>query len=269
MRKKIKNILLYVYYQYLINTDYLIKKQRKNPLSIPIIIISFNQLFYLKPLVDFLLNRGFENIIIVDNKSTYPPLLNYFDEIKRRVTIEYMDDNYGHKVFFENKNLQKKYGKGYYVITDADILPNEYLPVNFMESLIKLLDKYFFKINKIGFALDLKTIPDSYPLKEKVIKWESQFWETPIEENLYLNWIDTTFALYKPQYPSVFGSMSPYLNGIRVAGNFTAKHGGWYINPNNLTEENIFYLKTVSSSSSWRINEKGEHLSDEYNKFIN
>ncbi|QTV04558.1 glycosyltransferase family 2 protein [Faecalibacter bovis] len=213
------------------------------------------------------MTRGFQNIIIIDNKSSYAPLLNYYKDIESKVIVEYMEENAGHLVFFENKILHNKYGKGYFVVTDADIVPNNNLPLNFMSIMINHLDKYFKRINKIGFALRIDDLPKEYILKDKVIKWEKRFWENHIEDNLYLNWIDTTFALYKPNYPSLFKNIS-YLNGIRIGGDFTSKHGGWYIDNMNLTEEQQYYYDTVNSSSSWRLNKQGQHDSDEYDKFI-
>lgn len=266
-RDRLNRVVEKIKYKLLIRLNLTIRKQRKNPLKIPVIIINFNQLFYLKQLVDFLIIRGFTNIVIIDNKSTYPPLLNYYKDIEDKVMIEYMEDNYGHNVFFENIELQKKYGKGYYILTDADIVPNKDLPKDFMVTLIHYLDKYFKRVTKVGFALRIDDIPDSFPLKEKVLKWEQRFWENPIEDDLYLNWLDTTFSLYKPSYPSRFNNIKK-LEAIRVGGCFTALHGGWYLDPNNFSDEQLYYIKTVNSSSSWRINEKGEHLSSEYNKFI-
>lgn len=267
MYNRIINHIYFIYYLLLIKTNKLLINQRNNPLSIPIIIINFNQLFYLKQLINFLINRGFENIVIIDNKSTYPPLLEYYKTMKSKVKIEYMIDNYGHKVFFENKDLHKRYGRGYYVLTDADIVPNNNLPIDFMYKLLEYLDKYFKRVTKVGFALEINDLPSSYLLKEKVIKWEKRFWNNPIEENLYLNWIDTTFALYKPNYPIFFKNIN-YLDGIRVGGNFISKHGGWYIDNQNLSKEQKYYFDTVNSSSSWRISKEGEHVSTEYDKFL-
>lgn len=245
-------------YQYLIRYDKHIKAQRNNPLSIPVIIINFNQLYYLKQLIAFLQERRFENIIIIDNKSDYPPLLEYYKSIDKNITIEHMSDNFGHKVFFDHTHLQQKYGKGYFVLTDPDIVPNGKLPSDFMSEMIAYMDKYYNTITKVGFALDIETIPDYFPLKAKVVKWEKQFWEKKLEENVYSAYVDTTFALYKPYYPMQFNNL-PFLEGIRIGGNYTALHGGWYMDPQNYTEEYLHYIKSVDKSSSWKLNTKGEH----------
>jgi len=263
MQVKIKNLIHFCFYKYLIKTNKLLKEQRKNPLSIPIIIISFNQLFYLKQLINFLLERKFENIIIIDNSSTYPPLLKYFEEIKENVTIEFMSSNNGQNVFFNDKELMNKYGKGYYVLTDADIVPNNSLPENFMAILLNYLDKYFNKINKVGFALNIDDIPDHFPQKDKVINWEEKFWKDLFEPNAYNAHLDTTFALYKPSYPSRFYNVEFY-KAIRLAENFTSKHGGWYKDIHNLSDEDKYYMNSAKNFSSWNISNDGDLKSNGY-----
>lgn len=228
----------------------IVRNQMKQPKQIPIIIINFNQIFHLKQLVSFFLKRNFNNIIIIDNKSTYPPLLKYYEEISNQVVIEFMKENYGHAVFFKNKDLQKKYGKGFYVITDADVIPNENLAEDFLKQMILHLEKHWRQITKVGFALRIDDIPNENNLKEKILKWEAKFWKTKYSDDVYIASLDTTFALYKPGYPQRYDQIS-YLSAHRLADNFTAKHGGWYLDQNNLTEEQKFYIETVSVSSSW------------------
>ena len=72
----------------------------------------------------------------------------------------------------------------------------------FVLDLIKTMEKYHFNICKVGFALRIDDLPQHYPLKEKVIKWEKQFWTKKVNktDNIYYAEIDTTFALYKPFY---------------------------------------------------------------------
>lgn len=257
MLKKIKNLLLYLSYTLSLHFNPLLKKQRKDPMSIPVLIINYNQLYFLKKQVEFYIKRGFQNIVIIDNQSTYPPLLEYYKELEKSVSVEFMNHNYGHKVFFESDNLQKKYGKGYYIITDADVVPNSNLPEDFMLQLIRYLDKYFRACIKVGFALRLDDIPDYYPLKQNVITWEHQFWKFEIDNNVFKADIDTTFALYKPGYPKKFNNLK-FTKGFRIGGNFTAKHGGWYLDKDNLSDENKYYFKHCNHSSSWKFTEKGE-----------
>jgi GT2 family glycosyltransferase len=228
-----------------------------NPKKIPIIIISFNQLHYLRKLIDFLLKYKYTNIVIIDNNSTYEPLLDYFDTIKSSVTIHRLSENYGHLVFWQNKELFDRYSKGYYVVTDADIVPHEDCPGNFVQHFRRILDKNP-DITKVGFSLKMDDIPIENLHREKILKWESNFYNNK-KAGYYVSQIDTTFALYRPNYKSQ--NIVEFLNAIRVDTPYIARHGGWYVNFDNLTNEQRFYISTANESSSW--------LSDEMGRLIN
>lgn len=238
-----------------------VRIQKKDPLLIPIIIINYNRLSDLKILVNFLKGRNHKNIVIVDNNSTYSPLLEYYDTIKDEVTLEMMPENYGHLVFWKNQQLCKKYSRGYHIITDSDIIPNDNLPSNYLNKLIDVLDKHK-QVSKVGFALRIDDIPDYYALKQTVLDWEMQFWENKIADDMYENSIDTTFALYPPYYK--YKRLEFFYRGIRIAGDFTAQHRGWYIDPQNLSEEELFYFKSANNSSSWKLNDEGEFAGDSH-----
>lgn len=241
------------------NPNLLIENQIKHPNTIPIIIINFNQLYYLKKLITFLKERNTQNIVIIDNKSTYLPLLHYYDQIKNDGDIEIIiqNKNLGHLAFWKNRTLFNQYAQGFFVITDADIVPNNQLQENYLKPMLDLLFKYNHK-TKIGFALDIENLPDHYSQKEKVINWERKFWDKEIETNVYDADIDTTFALYWPKTDRLTKYVyESFFNGIRLGGDYTAQHGGWYLNHKELTDEEAYYLKTANNSNSWKIDHKG------------
>lgn len=237
-----------------------VKEQNINFKLIPILIISFNQLEYLKKLIDFLKKSDYTNIVIIDNNSTYFPLLSYYDEINDSVNIIRMKTNQGHRVFWKNKDLYEKYGKGYYVISDSDIEPLKNCPKDFLLYFKKILDKNK-NIVKVGFSLKINDIPDSNIHKIKILNWEKQFWAKKDKNGNYISAIDTTFALYRPinQFRLNF-----FYKAIRTKSPYIAKHGGWYIDHENLSEEQEFYMNTANESSSWRVSEDGELIKKSY-----
>ena len=61
--------------------------------------------------------------------------------------------------------------------------------------------------------------------------------------------------------------MNPSSNfylALRIGGSYTAKHGGWYLDYDKLTDEQKFYLSLANSSSSWIINDTGEITDKKY-----
>jgi hypothetical protein len=264
LKKKKKFLFFYIdltqYFNKLIALKYpnkLIKSQLKDTSTIPIIIINFNQLFYLKQLISFLEQKKTKNIIIIDNNSSYPPLLDYYNEINNRVTIHRLNENLGHLVLWKKRELFKKYTKGFFVLTDADIVPNSNLKEDYLNGLLKMLLKHKTK-SKVGLALKIDDIPNAFILKENVINWETKFWISEIEKNVFDAEIDTTFALYWPKTDRLINYLYPsFFNALRIGGEYIATHGGWYIDHNNLTEEQKFYFKTANNSNSWKIDNEG------------
>lgn len=231
-----------------------VREQNKDFKKIPILIINFNQLYYLKKLINSLVNNGYKNIVVIDNNSTYPPLLEYYDRVNAYVEILLRKTNDGHRVFWKNKDLYNKYGKGYYVVTDADIELTANCPDDFILHFKKILDNNK-QLVKVGFSLKIDDIPDSNKHKSKILNWEKQFWQNEDADGNYRTIIDTTFALYRPTNQFY---INYFYDAIRTKVPYIAKHGGWYIDHKNLTEEQEFYMKTASESSSWKVGENSE-----------
>lgn len=264
MFKILSKIRLRAYILYSVLFNDTIKAQVKNPFSIPIIIINYNQLESLKNLIESLIKRGFYNIVILDNHSPYPPLLDYYKTIQEnpKVTLHLLNDNLGHTVFWLRKDILNLYSKGYYVVTDPDLLIEDSVPNDFMKIFIHLINKHI-EVKKVGFSLRIDDIPDYYPNKEKVIKWEEQFWKEQQNDGHFISRIDTTFALYRPGF--IYDS-NGFESAIRTKPPYIVKHLGWYIDYKNLSEEQKFYINNANSSSSWLVDGEGNLTSERANK---
>lgn len=223
---------------------YLFGKPIKNYHDVPIYINNFNHLSYLKDLINSLEKRGYTNIHIIDNNSTYPPLLEFYKNCPYDVIR--LKENVGYLSIWET-GLYKHIWDSYYVYTDSDIVLGEDCPEDFMKYFIEILDKYKF-CHKIGFALSISDLPECFEKKDEVIKHESQFWQKEIEPGLYDAQIDTTFALYRPFCK---GPASSYKFVIRVGGKYSCKHQPWYVDVNNPTQEETYYLASIKTSTHW------------------
>jgi hypothetical protein len=138
-------------------------------------------------------------------------------------------------------------------LTDADINPITECPTDFLNYFKTILDRDN-KITKVGFSLKIDDIPDTNLYKDRILKWESQFSNNQRKDGNFAAQIDTTFALYRPKYQY---NEKDFYNACRTKMPFVARHGGWYIDNENLTEEQKFFFASCSDSSSWRINEDG------------
>ena len=211
--------------------------------NIPIIIISYNRFTYLKQLVDLLLNSGEKNIVIIDNNSTYDKLIKYLDEVESDcVKVYKLKQNFGHVVLWKSGLFNEITNNNYYIYTDPDIYPLFDFNHNWKQDWIDILLKY--NLSKVGCSISIDDIPEHFKLKDEVISHERQFWSKSYENDVYNADIDTTFALYKPNCQYVYGPSARL-------GKYRIKHLPWYIDYQNISEEDSLYLKLSTSSTHW------------------
>jgi len=211
---------------------------------VDIFIISYNQLTYVKSMVEQLQNFVPSKYIhILDNNSTYPPMIEYLKSVDNIIQVHRFDRNHGHNVISMIPSITNSQ---LYIISDPDLILNKNLPSNFISDLISISKKY--NSGKVGFALDNKNnIRTDVTYGGKTPEeWESQFWTTPINDPLYeLYWasIDTTFCLINKNFNGI---------DIRVAGNFTCVHRPWLLNwKDEIPPEELYFYKQNNLSSCW------------------
>jgi hypothetical protein len=212
--------------------------------SIPIFINSRDQLTSLSQLVTWLLAANYNRIYIIDNESTYPPLLEYFSQQRRSVRVISLGTNYGHTALWDSGLLQSLRIRTPFVYTDPDIVPVEACPPHVIEYFWNLLMAFPHK-TKAGFGLCISDLPFHYRWKAAVLLWESEYWKKPLLKEVFDAPIDTTFALYR--------AGSGYdLSGMRTGFPYLARHVPWYANSKSPTAEQCYYKKRAKSEiSTW------------------
>lgn len=244
MRDLIKPIYYWFNFRYYYMLEIIFPTKIKNPKNIPIIINNFNRLTCLKRLIDSLEKKGYSNIYIIDNASTYPPLLEYYSQSP--YSIFRLKNNIGYLALWQT-DIYKQFKNDFYVYTDPDVVPIEECPDNFMEVFLHSLQKHKYA-KKVGFSLKINNLPDCFDLKEEVIKWEKQYFKNKIDDLLYRAPIDTTFALYRPRTK---GGSNSYIPMYRTAYPYEAEHLPWYVDSKNLSKEDIYYIQHAKTSTMW------------------
>ena len=224
-------------------------KNKINPFDVPIIINNYNRLSYLLSLINSLEIRGYKNIYIIDNDSTYPPLLEFYDKCKYKVFR--LNKNIGFCSIWKT-NIYSRFKHSYYVYTDSDMEIHKDCPDDFMEYFIKILNKYPL-CQKVGFGIKIDDIPDCYKMKDEVIEHEKKFWIKKLDDNLFDATIDTTFALYRPYSK---GPANVLRLNIRTGFPYLIKHLPWYVDSTNLSAEEKYYINNTRKSTFWTIRSK-------------
>jgi hypothetical protein len=217
----------------------------------PIIINNRDRVTSLCRLISWLLEAGHTNITVLDNDSSYPPLLEYYETLDGLVTVAPLAKNLGSKAVWVWSESTKCV-KSPFVYTDSDIVPTEECPKDLIDFLIRVSER-FGSPNKVGVGLKIDDLPDCYAKKDWVCQWESQYWDKKVGEMdgvpIYSAFVDTTFALY-PEF-KLFS-----LHGIRTGPPYTARHVPWYVDSANPSEEDLYYERHASRSfHNWGINE--------------
>lgn len=233
---------------------------------IPIIINNRNRVSTLKKLINCIPKDG-AKIIILDNDSTFEPLLDYYSELPKEITLVKLNANLGHKALYQWEGY-KYFKEQYFIYTDSDVVVCEDCPKDFLEYLLEAKKKYP-DYKKIGLGLKIDDLPDHYVFKQKVIDWESEFWKEHIYDDelkakFWIAKVDTTFAIYdkhnhtrqivkkskksKSQRPfKVLSEDHSVENCLRTDFPYVARHLPWYIDNNNLDFEEKYYMKEATA----------------------
>lgn len=215
----------------------------------PLIVTNFNQLTYLKNIINWFRwyypNPVDNPIFIVDNGSTYKPLLEFYNNVICPEAILYTENNYRNNLRdFIDKRIKGKYE--YYVISDPDIMPDFNTPPNFLEIWKKYLLEY--RLHRVGFNLIIENLPKYLHEKDNIYYNERMLLlDTILVHDGFTGYkapIDTTFALYSTKNSGWNSPMDgkDWGNSMRL---FNAHHLGWYVNPDFLNDEMKYYFETA------------------------
>lgn len=207
--------------------------------KITVFINNRNRLSTLRGLINWLRDKSLD-IVVLDNDSSYPPLIEYYKTLDFKVVM--LGQNMGNTALYKWGGHMNHPGR-YFIYTDSDLIPKQECPEDLVDHLVFLKQKYGDS-NKVGTSLEIGDIPDHYPFKEKVVEWESKFWLNELEDS-YVADIDTTFALYDKMNDA--GKRHCLTGCLRTKRPYVMRHVPWYLDVKNLDEEESYYLKSANA----------------------
>lgn len=179
-------------------------------------------------------------VVIADMDSSYPPLLDYLDNINSSRIQVLRLPNIGPRGLWINSqftNLVK--GSGFF-LTDGDL---DYSMTDDLccDKLISYSKKYP-GMRKIGSALRIDDLDVGNAKQRNVSLSESDNWNNlrRISSEAYFAPADTQLAFY-PKYTENFY----FWPALRIAGNCQVRHAPWYEDPSARTQEEIFYMENA------------------------
>ena len=208
-------------------------------MGLPVMVICRDRVEPLRDLLAWLEVEGLSNVHLLDNDSTYPPLLELFASTPHRVVR--LGRNVGHTSPWLPELAPLR--RGPYIVTDCDVIPDD-TAHGAVGHFVKLLNRYR-SVVKVGFGLHIDDLPAHYSRRPEVIAWESQFWQRPLAPDVYLASLDTTFALHRPGTPYTLGP------ALRSGGRFMARHEPWYQDTSSPSEDLVYFQARASASTTW------------------
>jgi hypothetical protein len=208
---------------------------------IPVIINNRNLFTWVVEMVNKIKTyEGVGEIIIIDNGSDYPPLLEWYDT--NPCTI-HRAENIGHTAPWQI--LGDVITNNDYVITDADMGLLD-TPSDTLLYLKDNLDS--LGLDKIGLGLNWGIVKEDSLYYNHIQSYEKNRWDSAHTNNIYTDIaIDTTFALYKK-------GTSYFVGGASTTYPYVARHYPWEFNQETYenNEEFKYYIKNANTSSSYK-----------------
>lgn len=202
-----------------------------NSYDVPVVINTRDRLTDLLALLGWLEGAGYDNIVLLDQASTWPPLLNYLDTTPHKVVR--CKDNIGSRAPWLYDVYERA---GWMVYTDCDCVPIEECPDDVVAHLHALLMNHpeFPKAGLGIYIRDLGQFRDRY--REELFHNAAENWLGDCHQAK----VETTFALYRPGVPFSF-------DAVRSRYPYEARHLPFY-REGCPTEEDLYYLDRARPS---------------------
>jgi len=158
-------------------------------------------------------------IVIVDNGSTYEPLLDWYSSLAHKVVRL---PNLGHTAPWSDA-ARAHIATRFYVVSDPDMGLEE-TPKDCLVHLQACLGRHA-RAGKIGLGLRIDDVPRESPYYAHVNRLERAYWQLPaFDDGVRPAPVDTTFALYDKKLLHRY-----VVGGGRTDHPYTARHLPWSV----------------------------------------
>jgi hypothetical protein len=196
-------------------------------------VLNYNRLTLTRRMVDYLANFDELDLFIVDNNSTYEPLMEYYAETPHSVI--HLPENYGSWVMWSSGILDGLVPEGeLYLVTDPD-LDMEGVPDDWLGELKEGLKHGF---GKCGIGLRIDDLPDT-EIGRQAREWETPHWAHPVENGRFYK-ASTLSTLCVCQVRELT------LPSVRTNTPYLARHTPWYYTSlKEVPEDELYYMQSV------------------------
>jgi len=214
----------------------LYEQYKNNYQQIPVVINCRDYVSYTKNLTEYFLSIGFTDIRLLDNDSSYPPLLAWYESLagSPHVRVIKLGENKGHHALWDNRVPQYVEKDTPFFYTDPDIMPISACPPDFALAMLKALDEYPH-FTKCGLEIDTDSFSNTFIHKASQLAFNRLIKSELLAHEVYASANDTTLALYRP-------NSGPCIYCVLLGAPYKIKHLPWCIDSTVITEEQRYYM---------------------------
>lgn len=215
----------------------------------PVFVNNFNRLSIgLRDLLLWLRRAGMIKIAVIDNASTYPPLLDFYaSPAMDGIQLIHAGANLGPEAFWRlDMHLQQT---GSFIVTDPDCVPDPQCPLDLVRKMLEVAERYHPA--KVGPAIRIDDLPACYAQRDHMRMCESDYWVRRYPEGDCWNAaIDTTPAVYQSGWGHWPLAESGGVQHVRLDFPYVVRHLPWYEDSANPSAEAIYYRAHVENGYS-------------------
>lgn len=216
--------------------------------EVPVYITNYNNLETgFRMTVDWFLSLDMK-VTVFDNKSSYPPLLEYYRNLPKGVTLVNVGYNSGVWGFWQAKLNTEERTVSHYITTDSDCPPDDICPKNLVEKMVAVLDS-LPTCKKVSPGIRIDNIPDWYSKKQEALDCQvgcakiGEPIDFPGLPRMYKAITDTTMTMWRggERGEGKISTSEWQLEQYRLDHPYVLKHVPWYANSAAPTAESLFY----------------------------
>jgi len=230
---------------------------------IPVYINNWNILTWVRTMAAYLEKIPEAAIFIIDNNSTYQPLLDWYDRCPYDIIRlpENLGSRHGYNVVLKGSEHKRRFGSDFFAFTDADLDICGCPP-----DILEVLQEGHRRHNiKTGLSIEINDVPETSLTYDGVVI-DRCYWENKLDDMFYDSAVDTTFALYHKD------SFEYDYKAIRSERPYTARHLPWYFTPDTeMSDEEVFMYSqkpTICGAGGQWTNRLHQHIISKNIKMI-
>ena len=204
-----------------------------------VFITVFNRFTWMLPLLEDFKKAGLEPILI-DNHSTYPPLLEWYKHCE--YPVHFLPKNHLAWAFFTTELYKLYDNERYFIISDSDMDISK-VPLDWPQVLFEALQRADDPIWKAALGYEIGDLPQN-EMTDMAIRANWAQNSNPDSFGFTECATDLGIAMYDRLRRSPTPNKEEnWYASVRAPKPYYCRHLDWYMTSETLREEDIYYLK--------------------------